>query len=78
MQLLKPLQNFSRVEVKRRNVPHKILYHFVLRSKSKFQIEFELQIKTSVMFLNKSILGKFVKKIYFSNPRAPKMSQNYS
>jgi len=53
---LKPLQTFSGVEVKRRIVPHKILYNFPLRCKFKFQTEFESQIKTSSRFLNKFIL----------------------
>jgi len=60
MQLLKPLQSFSGVGVKRRNVPHKILYNFSLRFKFKFQTEFESQIKTSSRFLNKFIWGIFV------------------
>jgi len=35
-------------------------YNFGLMSKTKFQIEFELQIKNSSRFSNKSILGIFV------------------
>jgi len=34
MTFLKLLQTFSGVEVKRRNVPHKILYNFALRCKN--------------------------------------------
>ena len=54
MRLLKLLQIFLGVGVKRRIVPHKIPYNFVLISKAKFQIEFELQIKTSSRFLMNS------------------------
>ena len=50
MKLLKLLQNFSGVAVKRRIVPHKIPYNFALISEA-FQIEFESQIKTSSRFL---------------------------
>jgi hypothetical protein len=55
MPFLNPLQTFSGVGVKRRIAPHKILYHFALRCKSKFPTGFELQIKTSVTFLNELI-----------------------
>jgi hypothetical protein len=60
MPFLNPLQTFSGVGVRRRIAPHKILYHFALRCKSKFPTGFELQIKTSVRFLNKIIYGTFV------------------
>ena len=60
MKLLKLLQKFSGVGVKRRVVLHKIPYHFALISEAKFQIEFESQIKTSSRFLNKLILEIFV------------------
>jgi len=65
------LQHFLEVRIKRRIVAHKILYHFVLRCKSKFPTGFELQIKTSIRFLNNSILENLY-KIYFLIPRAPK------
>jgi hypothetical protein len=51
MQFLKPLQAFSEVEVKRRIVPHKILYNFAIIVEFKFQTEFESQIKTLSRFL---------------------------
>ena len=51
MRLLKLLQIFLGVGVKRRFVPHKIPYNSVLISKAKFQIEFESQIKTTSRFL---------------------------
>jgi len=35
---------------KKRNVPHKILYNFASKCKSKFQTEFELQIRTCSRF----------------------------
>jgi len=60
MRFLKPLQTFFEVGVKRRNVPHNVLYNFAIRCKFKFQTEFELKIKTSSRFLNKFILGIFV------------------
>ena len=60
MRLLKLLQIFLGVGVKRRIIPHKISYNFALMSEAKFQIEFESQIKTSSRFLNKFILGIFV------------------
>ena len=50
MRLLKLLQIFLEVGVKRIIVPHKIRYNFVLISKTKFQLEFESQIKTSFRF----------------------------
>jgi len=67
MRLLKLLQNFSGVGVKRRIVPHKIPYNFALGSEAKFQIEFESQIKTSFMFLNKFILGIFVQILFLKS-----------
>jgi len=60
MRLLKLLHMFLGVGVKRRIVPLKIPYNFILISKAKFQIDFEIQLKTSYRFSNKSILGIFV------------------
>jgi len=60
MRFLKLLQTFSGIEVKRRNVPHKILYNFALICKFKFQTEFQSQIKAISRFSNKFILGTFV------------------
>jgi len=51
MRLLKLLQIFLGVGVKRRIVPHKILYNFAIIVEFKFQIEFESQIKTLSRFL---------------------------
>ena len=59
-EIFEALANFSGVGVKRRIVPHKILYNLALRCKFKFQTEFESQIKTSSRFLNKFILGIFL------------------
>jgi hypothetical protein len=50
MKLLKLLQNFSGVGVKRRIAPHKIPYNFALIGEVKFQIEFESQIKLVLGF----------------------------
>jgi len=54
------LKSFSPLAPKSKIVPKQKPYNFVLISKTKFQREFELQIKTSSRFLNKFNLGIFV------------------
>jgi hypothetical protein len=68
---------FSEFGVKRRNAPHKMLYNFASKCKSKFQTEFESQMRTISMFANK-LIWRILYKIHFSNSRAPKIPQNYS
>jgi len=53
-------KSFAPFSPKSKVVPKQKPYHFVSISKTKFQIEFELQIKTSSRFSNKFILGIFV------------------
>ena len=54
------LNSFSPLAPKSKVVPKQKPYNFVLISKTKFQIEFELRIKTSSRFSNKFILGIFI------------------
>ena len=54
------LKSFSPLAPKNKVVPKQKPYNFVIISKTKFHIEFDLQIKTSSRFLNKFILGIFV------------------
>jgi len=54
------LKSFSPLSRKMKVVPKQKPYNFILISKTKFQIEFELQIKTISRFSNKFILEIFV------------------